>query len=83
MSEKGHLQCVISSAEKTIIYEALESVTLPAFSGSMQILPGHAEAFVVIAGGNMILKHADGHIETLPIGASECHVENDQVMIIV
>jgi len=83
MSENGHLQCVISTAEKTTPYDGLRSVSLPAASGLMQILPGHAEGFVVIGEGDLILKHADDHIETFRIGASECHIREDQVLIII
>jgi len=83
MSEKGRLRCVISSAEKTTTYEGLKSVSLPASSGSMQILPGHAEAFVMIAGGDVAMKSVDDKTKTLPIGASECHIQNDEVVIII
>ena len=83
MSEKGRMKCVVTSAEKTTTYKGLLSVSLPAASGLMQVLPGHAESFVAVNGGSVILKGGDDRIETLTIGKSECHIRDDVVTIVI
>ncbi len=82
MSEEKRLSCSITAPDTTKTYEGLRSVSIPSATGTMQILPGHAESFVLIGDGDVILKSADGHIEILHIGQSECHIHHDQVMII-
>jgi len=82
MSENGRLSCIVTSADTTSNYNELSSVSVPAASGLMQLLPGHAEAFVEVSGGDLVLKHADGHLETIRLGECECHIKADQVLII-
>lgn len=77
------ITCTVTSAETTKIYENLQSVALPAYSGFMEILPGHAESFVIVNAGELILKYTDKHGETIRIAGGECHVYRDKVILIM
>jgi F0F1-type ATP synthase epsilon subunit len=82
MSNKN-LNCKITLAEKTKLYSELASVTLPTKSGQMQILPSHAESFVLIEKGNVILKKTDGQEEIWPADKGQCHIKDDEVVVIL
>lgn len=87
MSEKNTkatdtIECTLTSPEKTETYAGLRSITIPALSGFMEILPGHAEAFVLLRGGTAALRHADDRIEAVSLSGGQCHVRNNKVLII-
>ena len=82
MNEKKQMSCILTSSEKTTVYEGLRSISVPASSGLMQILPGHAESFVMIVGGTVVLKNVDDRIETFLVGESECHIRDNKVVIV-
>jgi F0F1-type ATP synthase epsilon subunit len=77
------IECTITSPLGTKVYSQLQSVTLPAVSGVMQVLPGHAESFAMIAAGTVTLKNTKGEIEAVRVSAGECHIRNNSVLIIV
>ncbi len=77
------IDCVIRSPEGATTYRELRSVTLPAWKGAMQILPGHAEAFVSLKRGNIVMELGDGRREMKAVKSGECHVRDDTVTVIL
>ncbi len=77
------IDCVITSPKSTAVYGNLKSASLPAFYGRMQILPGHAESFVVLKKGTVVLRQPNGKIQTMEIGGGECHILGDRVLVIL
>ncbi len=77
------INCSISSTEKTLFYENVRSITLPAFSGEMQILPDYAESFVLLNSGNIIVEKQNKQTETLKIESGECHIKNNEIKIVL
>ena len=77
------IECVITSPDATAVYKELGSVSLPAFSGEMQILPGHAETFAVLRKGTVILRQPSGKIQTVKIDGGECHIKDDRALVIL
>ena len=77
------MDCKITSSKKTEIYHNVQSVTLPAHSGQMQILPGHAEAFLLLQKGQIALQEENGSTKTIPVPTGECYVKDDLVTIIL
>ncbi|OIO33505.1 MAG: hypothetical protein COZ49_00040 [Candidatus Yonathbacteria bacterium CG_4_10_14_3_um_filter_47_65] len=75
------ITCVILSTQKARTYEALHSVLLPALSGQMQILPRHAEVFVLLGPGTIVLESLDGTRESIPVENGESYIRNDMVKI--
>ncbi len=84
------ITCSITSPDKTTLYEKVVSVTLPAFLGQMQILPEHAEAFVLLKEGDVIVRQLDkskekegGKENVTHVTGGECYVKDDKVTIIL
>ncbi|HDH31477.1 MAG TPA: hypothetical protein ENH26_01740, partial [Candidatus Wolfebacteria bacterium] len=61
----------------------VRSITLPAFSGQMQILPGHAESFILLQKGDISLLQLNKLSEIIQIINGECYVKNDVVKVIL
>jgi len=77
------INCVITSFKKTIIYKNLRSITLPAFSGQMQILSGHAESFILLKKGDIIIQKSQKKQDNIQILNGECYIKDDAVDIIL
>lgn len=75
------MQCLIVSSESKQEFRKIKSITLPAFSGELQILPGHAESFIILRQGEIILE--SNTVQNLPVKDGVCNVENDIVTIIL
>jgi len=78
------ITCVITSPAETTVYEKALSVSLPAFFGRMQVLPGHAEAFVLLKKGEVVVRQANGpESKIIQIAGGECHIKGDRMAIIL
>ncbi|HDL74974.1 MAG TPA: hypothetical protein ENH06_01140 [bacterium] len=77
------INCIITSFKKTIVYKNVQNIILPAFSGQMQILPGHAESFILLRKGNIFLRQLNKEDEIIQNINGECHIKNDVVTIIL
>jgi F0F1-type ATP synthase epsilon subunit len=78
------LKCTVTSKEGTKEYGELKSVTLPGYTGQMQILSGHAEAFMLLQDGDITLLNAEsGAEEKIRIHGGECTIRKDNVMVIL
>jgi len=76
------LSCSILSPERTQRFDALIRITLPAHSGEIQILRGHAESFIALREGKIVLESGRGK-EVVVVPGGECHVLEDMVNIIL
>ncbi len=74
--------CTITSAEYTEKHNDLQSLIVPAHSGRLQILSGHAESFILLMSGELVLESSQGR-KIVSIGGGACHVGNDEVKIIL
>ena len=78
------LKCTITSKEGTKDYKNLKSVLLPGLVGQIQILPGHAETFVLLKSGHVVLLNAESGLEEkIQISDGECTVRKDNITIIL
>jgi F0F1-type ATP synthase epsilon subunit len=77
------LTCTITSTEKTEQYAGVRQVRLPAYKGEMQVLPGHAEMFVILRNGDLVLRQSDGREESKRITGGECHIRDDHVTVVI
>jgi len=76
------MKCIITSSKNQEKFEKITSVTVPAYSGELQILPGHAEGFIALEEGEMLLE-AKSKTESLPIKEGVCHIKDDTLCIIL
>ena len=77
------INCTITSLNNTSEYNDLRSIMIPALSGQMQILTNHAESFILLDAGNVILKDSGKNITSVKISGGECHIQNNSVTIIL
>lgn len=77
------IDCVITSPEKTTSYKDVQSVTLPTLSGQIQILPEHAESFVLLQEGNISLQQSNKENEVIPNTKGECYIKDNVVTVIL
>ena len=77
------MQCKITSPEKTDIFDNITSVILPAAAGVMQVLPQHAEAFIALVAGTVVLEREQEPEKTIGIEGGECYVRDDTVTIVL
>ena len=72
----------IISLKKTDSYKNIQSVTLPTYSGQVQILPGHAEAFFAIQAGKITLRQKEGEEKNLSTQGGFAHIQDDNLIIL-
>lgn len=77
------MTCTITSHQKTTVYQDVQSVVLPAFSGQMQVLPGHAESFILLRSGSLVLRQAARQDEIIQIVSGECHVKDNALVVVL
>jgi F0F1-type ATP synthase epsilon subunit len=75
------MRCKIISPSQSQEFQGVTSVTLPAFLGQMEILPGHSEAFVELQEGIVLLKNSKE--KSLPVSGGICHIKDDRVLILL
>ncbi|NOY35323.1 MAG: hypothetical protein GXP44_00065 [bacterium] len=75
---------IITSPTETAVYENALSVSLPAFFGRMQILPGHAESFISLKKGDIVVKQSNSSEDKIiQIAGGECHIKGDRAAVIL
>jgi len=77
------IDCTIISSQKKKHYEKVRSVTLQSFSGQVQILSGHAEAFLLLQSGDAVVRYLSDEKEVIPILGGECYIKDNNVIIIL
>jgi F0F1-type ATP synthase epsilon subunit len=75
--------CRILTKEKPLFSSRIESATIPARNGQMQILEGHAESFVSLSKGKIILQVANGKIKDISVKAGLAHIYNNSLVILI
>jgi F0F1-type ATP synthase epsilon subunit len=76
------MQCVISSAENKQEFKDITSITLPAYSGELQVLPGHAESFIILQRGQVFLDNGE-KLKAVSISGGVCCIKSDSVSIML
>ena len=77
------INCKIYSTQKTQIYNNLKSVRLPAYRGQIQILPEHAESFILLSKGKIILEKTEKNKLSFDIKSGFCYFKNNSLTIIL
>ncbi len=78
------ITCQITSIDNSTSYNNLQSITLPANKGELEILTGHAEAFVLLKTGNIILEKQTGSKEEIKVDTDGgCYIKDNKVNIIL
>jgi len=76
------MNCQIISIDKKQSYSKVQSISLPTDSGQMQILANHAEMFVELVGGELILQFAN-EIKKIRIDKGICYFKDNICYILL
>ncbi len=82
MLNNSILDCTVLSKQGATNYDKLRSVTIPAFSGEMQVLPKHAEAFILLKKGDIVLQAVEDK-KIIVVSEGCCYVKNNHIVIIL
>jgi F0F1-type ATP synthase epsilon subunit len=78
------MECRIISPKETRQHQGLSAITLPALSGRMEVLPNHAESFVVLGKGEVVLKGGDKEIvEKVIISKGLFYIKDNRALLIL
>lgn len=77
------LSCTVRSSKGTSFDDVVLSVTVPSPSGQVQILPGHAEAYVALADGVLTAAMPNGDAREVPVQGGVVHVKDDRVIVVL
>jgi len=75
------LNCQLVSFKNREEIKFVRSLTLPAFNGEVQILPRHAECFLLLKSGKVLINTGEETRE-FQIKSGFCFLRNDQVIIL-
>jgi F-type H+-transporting ATPase subunit epsilon len=68
--------------KKVISDQELEEITLPAFSGELNILPGHAPLMTTLEAGILQYRLKNGETKRIAIGWGYCQVSPEAVNVL-
>jgi F-type H+-transporting ATPase subunit epsilon len=68
--------------KKVVADTELEEITIPAFAGELNILPGHAPLMTTLAAGILKYKLKNGETEKRAISWGYCQVSPDAVTVL-
>ncbi|MCD6471104.1 hypothetical protein J7K86_01070 [bacterium] len=77
------INCKICSVQEIQVYNNLKSVILPAYWGQIQILPEHAESFILLTKGKIILEKEEKNKLSFDIKSGFCYFNNNNLVIIL
>ena len=78
------LSCKIISGQGTEEYGNIEKAMLPGLSGQIQILPGHAETFLLFTKGDItLIQKGSMHSKVVSVDGGACHVLGDVISIVL
>ena len=75
----NNMQCVIISPKDKEKYDSVDGVTLPAAGGEMEVRPGHAEMFVRLREGAVVVEGAKER--SVPVTNGVCFIRDDNVLL--
>lgn len=74
---------LVTPEQKLVFGEELEEITLPAFRGELNILPGHAPLMTTLTPGLLTYRLKNGETKTLAISWGYCQVSASGVSVLV
>ena len=72
----------VTPEKKIVTDQKLEEITLPAFKGELNILPGHAPLMTTLEAGIVHYRLADGTQDRFAISWGYCQVSGDGVSVL-
>ncbi len=76
------LECRLIYPEKIKIYKNLKSITLPSILGEMEVLIDHAQSFVLLKRGTIVLTTVGDRKIKIPVKEGGVYIKDNKVKII-
>lgn len=73
---------LVTPEQKLVLGQELAEITLPAYRGELNILPGHAPLMTTLSPGILTYKLASGETQTLAISWGYCQVSATGVSVL-
>lgn len=73
---------LVTPEQKLVLGQELAEITLPAYRGELNILPGHAPLMTTLSPGILTYKLASGETRTLAISWGYCQVSATGVSVL-
>lgn len=77
------IECQVLTTNKKLFSDRIRSISVPAVRGQMQILPDHAESFVLLQEGELELVTKQGKLKTIKIEEGLLHIQNNRLVILL
>jgi len=77
------MDCKIITPQRIFVYNKLKSVLLPAESGQVQILPFHAEIFILLKAGEIVLGYSENKKKRVAIKSGLAYFRDNFLTIIL
>jgi len=74
---------LVTPEKRLVVDQELEEITLPAFSGELNILPGHAPLMTTLEAGILSYLLKSGQSDRLAISWGYCQVSAEGVSVLV
>ena len=74
---------LVTPEKRLVVDQELEEITLPAFSGELNILPGHAPLMTTLEAGILSYRLKSGQSDRLAISWGYCQVSAEGVSVLV
>ncbi|MCL4338726.1 hypothetical protein M1271_03490 [Patescibacteria group bacterium] len=77
------MKCKIVSAKESRVFDNVLSIVIPnTAQGQIQILPQHAESFILLNEGEMTIEKVSGESQEFEINQGLCHIRDDTVTVV-
>lgn len=76
------MMCVLSATHETREYTGVTSITLPALTGEIELLPGVAESFILLGPGRVVWRRGNQAPSEQVISEGMCHARENRAVII-
>ena len=74
--------CIIRSTDAAIFSGRAKSVTLPTVSGEVQVLSAHADAFIALIAGTVVVEAEDGSKQSFALRGGVFRMKDDVATLV-
>jgi len=77
------LRCTVADGGRTLFTGETTDVVLPGAAGVVEVLPGHAECFVALGKGEIVIAVGEDEEEVHQANGGVAHVRDDRVVVLL
>lgn len=77
------LHCMVAEGGRTLFSGETGDVVLPGVNGVVEVLPSHAECFVALGKGEIVVAVGEDEEEAYPVDGGVAHVRGDRLVVLL